>query len=66
MSVKYMSFNTFPNFVKNKQGLILFKYAQFYVNYSVAGFDRNFNKDNLVITSRKHCDVIKQNTFVTF
>ena len=60
-----MSLNTFPNFFNNKQDLILFKLAQFYVNYSVAGFDRNFNKDNLVMMSRRHCDVIKQNIFAT-
>ena len=61
-----MSLNIFPNFVNNTQNLILFKLAQFYVNYSVADFDRNFNKDYLVMMSRKHCDVIKQNIFATF
>ena len=61
-----MSSNTFPNFVNDKQDLILYKLAQFYINYSVADFDRNFNKDNLVMMSQRHCDVTKQNIFATF
>ena len=61
-----MSLNNFPNFMNIKQDLILLKLAQLYVYYSVADFDRNFNKDYLVMMSRKHCDVIKQNIFATF
>ena len=61
-----MSLNTFPNFVNNKQDLILFNLTHFFVKYSDADFDINFNKDNLVMVSRRHCDVIKQNIFATF
>ena len=61
-----MSLTSFFKFVNNKQGLALFKLAQVYVNYSMADSDRNFNKDNLMMMSRKRCDVIMHKTFTTF
>ena len=61
-----MSLTSFFKFVNNKQGLTLLKLARVYISKSMADSDRNLNKDNLVMMSRKHSDVIMHKTFMTF